>query len=104
MQSFDRYNLITFNSVSEFENILINENKELSSNNLIFDITKINDTEIELLILKFEKISLTLASLDKTFVVVHPTLPTDRWEEFILIPTVKEGIEYIYMDELTRDF
>ncbi|MGB0870657.1 MAG: hypothetical protein ACPGSD_13750 [Flavobacteriales bacterium] len=104
MKVFDKYNIVEYNSASYFDKILKNEENALHSNNLIFDFTKVPSSEFTLLIPQFEKISLTLANLDKTFVVVHPTLPTDKWEEFILIPTVDEAIEYIFMDELSRDF
>lgn len=104
MKSFDKYNLVEYMDISALDKILKNEENNLYSNNLIFDVAKVNDTQFNLLIPKFEKISVTLANLDKTFVIVHPSLPTDKWEEFILIPTINEAIEYIYMDELTREF
>lgn len=99
----EKYNLITISSENELSNILINE-EVVVKNNLIADCGNLSQTEIENQLTELEKISLTLAEQEKTFVVVHPSLPTDEWDEFILIPTIHEAKEYIFMEELTRDF
>lgn len=99
----EKYNLITISSENELSDILINE-EVVVKNNLIADCSNLSQTEIESQLTELEKISLTLAEQEKTFVVVHPSLPTDEWDEFILIPTIHEAKEYIFMEELTRDF
>lgn len=104
MKTFDKYNLVEIKSENHFHDILINEDKQLYTNNLIFDCSVFNETIFESSIQELEKISLTLATHNKTFIVIHPLLPTDKWDEFILIPTLNESIEYIFMEELTRDF
>lgn len=103
MEKEDKYNLITIESEKSLSNILINKDVYIN-NNLIADCRIFSKPEIENCLVLLEKISLTLAQQEKTFVVVHPTLPTDEWEEFILIPTLHEAKEYIFMEELTRNF
>lgn len=99
----DKYNFITANTADDIQNILKNE-EVIVKNNLIVDCNVFEKSEIEKLLPVLEKISLTLAEQEKTFVVVHSSLPTDEWDEFILIPTLHEAKEYIFMEELTRGF
>ena len=99
----DKYNFITANTADDIQNILKNE-EVIVKNNLIVDCDVFEKSEIEEQLPVLEKISLTLAEQEKTFVVVHSSLPTDEWDEFILIPTLHEAKEYIFMEELTRGF
>ncbi len=103
MEQQDKYNFITISDVDELQNILINEDV-IIKNNLIIDCNVFQKSEINNQLTILEKISLTLAEQEKTFVVVHSSLPTDEWDEFILIPTKHEAKEYIFMEELTRGF
>ena len=103
MEQHEKYNLVTVHSEEDILNILKNEDV-LTKNNLIADCNAFAQLEIEKLLTQLEKISLTLTEQEKTFVVVNASLPTDEWEEFILIPTIHEAKEYIFMEELTRGF
>jgi len=103
MEQQDKYNFITISDVNELQNILNNEDVVIK-NNLIVDCNVFQKSEINNQLSLLEKISLTLAEQEKTFVVVHSSLPTDEWDEFILIPTKHEAKEYIFMEELTRGF
>lgn len=103
MEQHDKFNFVTALDTNEFQNILNNE-EAIVKNNLIVDCNVFNKSEIDNQLSILEKISLTLAEQEKTFVVVHSSLPTDEWDEFILIPTLHEAKEYIFMEELTRDF
>lgn len=103
MEQQEKYNFTTVQTNEDLSNILINEDA-IVKNNLIVDCNVFGKSEIENQLSLLEKISLTLAEQEKTFVVVHSSLPTDEWDEFILIPTLHEAKEYIFMEELTRDF
>lgn len=103
MQQEEKYNLISIKSENDLLNILINK-EVIVKNNLIADCSTLSQLEIENSLTELEKISLTLAEQEKTFVVVHSSLPTDEWDEFILIPTIHEAKEYIFMEELSRNF
>lgn len=99
----EKYNLISIKSENDFPNILINK-EVIIKNNLIADCSTLSQLEIENSLTELENISLTLTDKEKTFVVVHPSLPTDEWDEFIVIPTIHEAKEYIFMEELSRNF
>lgn len=102
MEQQDKYNFATAKTVNDLYNILKNKDVILK-NNLIIDCSTFKKSEIENQLSTLEKISLTLAEQEKSFVVIHTSLATDEWDEFILIPTLHEAKEYVFMEELTRE-
>ena len=91
------------NDVKNFASYLSFKHKDLDNDNLVVDILKYGELELEEL-LKFLKLSNKHRSHNKSFVIVNDTINIDVVpEELVVVPTLQEAEDIIQMEEIERD-
>ena len=99
----EKYSVYTplFSSILELEKALSHIH---SDENKIIDCTSLSLTDSTITILS-NAYELHLSSSNSFVVVISDKIDMDTLEEhFVVVPSVSEAIDYIYMEELERNF
>lgn len=90
-------------NVKDFASFLESIHDSLKNDNLVVDILKYGQLELEEL-LAFLPLSIKHRKNKKSFVIVNDTINIDRVpEELIVVPTLLEAEDIIQMEEIERD-
>jgi len=99
----DKYCLYTLDSRSSFDDFSFLQKTDLKEN-VIIDCgsVDISENHIQLFKSAYERFLVAHKSL---VVIVPNKIDVDRYEDvFVAVPSISEAIDYIYMDELERNF
>ena len=90
-------------SITEFSTKLTQLHDEFKNENVVVDILKKGELELEEL-LSFLELSDRHRSEKKSFVIINDTINIDRVpEELLVVPTLREAEDVIQMEEIERD-
>lgn len=101
----DKYSLVEAkgDSVVDFSSDLTKRHEEFKTENLVIDLGKYENLELEEL-LGFLELSNLHRSENKSFVIINKTIPIDKIpDELIVVPTLPEAEDMVQMDEIQRE-
>ena len=91
------------NEIAEFANYMSHNHSQFQNYNVIIDILKKGDLELEELLM-FLEISNIHRAEKRSFVIVNDAVDIDQVpEELIVVPTILEATDIIKMEELERE-
>ncbi|WP_034893220.1 hypothetical protein [Gillisia sp. Hel_I_29] len=91
------------NEIAEFANYMSHNHSQFQNDNVIIDILKKGDLELEELLM-FLEISNIHRAEKRSFVIVNDAVDIDQVpEELIVVPTILEATDIIKMEELERE-
>lgn len=91
------------NDVSEFASFLESIHLNFNNDNVVIDILKYGDLNLEEL-LKFLELSNKHRKGKRSFIVANDAINIDKVpEELIVVPTLQEAEDIIKMEEIERD-
>lgn len=90
-------------SVTEFTSRLTKHHEEFETENVVIDIHKFKDLQLQEL-LGFLELSNTHRGKNRSFVIVNDAIPIDKIpDELVVVPSLQEAEDMIQMDEIQRD-
>jgi len=91
------------NEIAAFANSMSHNHSQFQNDNVIIDILKKGDLELEELLM-FLEISNIHRAEKRSFVIVNDAVDIDQVpEELIVVPTILEATDIIKMEELERE-
>ncbi|WP_373057445.1 ribonuclease Z [Zunongwangia sp. H14] len=107
MKTTDKSNYVlienNIGSLTEFASVLTKKHESFEDKNIIVDLKKYEQLEIEDL-LGFLELSNIHREHKKSFVIVNSALHADKIpDELIIAPTLQEAEDIIQMEEIERD-
>lgn len=89
--------------VKDFVSYLKRVHEDYRDDNVVIDILKYGDLELEEL-LSFLELSNEHRKNKRSFVIVNDTINIDRIpEELVVVPTLQEAEDFIQMEEMERE-
>lgn len=90
-------------SITDFSSTLTKNHEEFKEDNVVVDILKYKDLDLEYL-LSFLELSDRHRMEKKSFVIASDAVEIDRIpDELIVVPTLREAEDVIQMEEIERD-
>lgn len=90
-------------TVTDFTSKLTKGHEQFEKENVVIDILKFHELELEEL-LGFLELSDRHRAKSRSFVIVNDAIPIDKIpEELVVVPSLQEAEDMIQMDEIQRD-